>query len=96
MNVRASEVTRVDLAEDRTIASGETITVFGIVCANSTDLVAEIDILDGNAAKEITVTVPPKDTETVNTEWVASNGVVICGIGSNEVFVTVFHSQGGS
>lgn len=96
MNVRASEVTRVDLAQDRTIQSGETITVFGIICANSTDQVAEIDILDGNSTKEITITVPPKSSDRITTEWVASNGVVVCGIGSNEVFVTVFHSSGGS
>jgi hypothetical protein len=96
MNVRASEITRVDLSQDQTIASGETITVFGIVCANSTDQVAEIDIQDGNSTKELTITVPPKNSQICEIEWIASNGIIICGLASTEVFVTVFHSAGGS
>ncbi len=93
---RASIISRVTLGQDRVIAAGSTITVFSIIIANSTTSVAEVDIQDGDQTKTITITVSPQDTEYVTVEWIADNGLRLCGIGSDNVFVSVFHSQPGA
>lgn len=96
MNARASSVTRVDLSADRTIASGSSITVFCIVFANSTLNAAEIDVATGDGTKQLTITVPPETSMIFDTDWIADNGLVLNSIGSDQVFVTVFHSSAGS
>jgi len=95
MDIRASRVTRVDLSEDRIISDGETITVFGVVVANSLCVPIEVDIEDGTQEKRITVTVPCADSKVIDFSWVADKGVRISGLASDGdmVFVTVFHSQ---
>ena len=96
MNVRGSRVSRVTLEKDQTIASGQTITVFGIVIANSSPNTAEVDVQDGDGKKAITFTVGSYDTKVFDVEFIADNGLVIHGIFSQDVIVTVFHSQGGA
>jgi hypothetical protein len=97
MNARGSRVTRVTLDADRTIASGESITVFGFIVANSTQNAAEVNITDGTAVtKQITVTVPAQDSRTFDIEFVSDDGITIDSLGNENVIVTVFHSQGGS
>ncbi len=95
MDYRASRLSFVTLDADRTIASGSTIVVFGIVVANSTVNVAEVHILDGDQTNRLVITVPPKDSKWIDIEWIADNGLIIDSIGSADVFVTVFHSQAG-
>lgn len=96
MNFRPSIITRVDLSADRTIQAGDSITVFGIIFANSSGFDAEIDVSDGNGTKKITMTVRSHDSRFIDVPFVADNGLRIDSIGSDQVYVTVFHSQGGS
>lgn len=99
MNYRASVTTRVNLAADRIIQSGQTITVFGFVLANATPNVAEIDVKDATGQKEMTFVVGANDTKLFEIEFIADGGLMIdkiIGPGSDRVYVTVFHSQGGS
>ena len=96
MNYRASQVTRVDLSQDRTIGNGETITVFGIVLANSSNFDAEIDIEDTAGIKKLTVSVLSHDSKIIDFEFIADGGLQIDSIGSNEIFATVFHTSGGA
>ena len=96
MDYRASRISRVVLDANRTIALGTTITVFGFIVANSSASPAEVTIIDGDETQVLTITVPAKDSKIVHIEWIADNGLIIDGIGSNEVFVTVYHSQSGS
>lgn len=92
----ASRITRVTLEQDQTIESGSTITVFGFIVANSTTCPAEVDIQDGDGTKKITIVVPPVDSKIVEIEWIADNGLVIDGIGSASVYVTIFHTSPGA
>lgn len=96
MNYRASRTTRVTLDQDRVIASGDTITVFGIIVANSANQPAEVDIQDASGNNKITITVPAQDSRESKIEWIADGGVLIDSIGDSNVIVTVFHSQPGS
>ena len=95
MNQRAAIVTRVDLSADRIIGNSETITIFGIILANSSSFDAEIDISDIVGTKKITVSVPSHDSKNIEIEFIADNGLRIDGIGSDKVYATVFHSHGG-
>jgi hypothetical protein len=96
MNYRASQVTRVDLSTDRQIVTGGTVTIFGIIVANSSLVDAEVDFSDVAGDKQITVVVPSHDTKILEFEFVADGGFVVDGIGSAEVVATVFHSSTGS
>jgi hypothetical protein len=96
MNYRAAKTTRVDLNADRTIGAGEAITVFGIVIANSSMMDAEVDISDAAGTKKITVSVQSHDSKILDFEFIADGGLQIDSISSDQVYVTVFHSHGGS
>ena len=98
MDYRASRVTTVDLSADRTIASGETITVFGISVANSGDGPVEVEITNGSATIIIRLTVPSWDTRELKTEFISDNGLAINALDSDgaTTFVSVFHSSGGA
>ncbi len=99
MNYRASRTTRVSLEQDQTIQAGESITIFGFLIANATPNTAEVDIKDASGAKNLTFVVPANDSKMFDIEFIADGGLVIdklIGTGSDRVFVTVFHSQGGS
>jgi hypothetical protein len=96
MNYRAAKVTRVDLSADRIIGESESITVYGIIIANSSLFDAEVDISDAAGTKKITVSILSHDTKNVDFEFIADGGLQIDGIGSDQVYATVFHSHGGS
>jgi hypothetical protein len=98
MNYRASRRTRVTLDQDRTVASGETITVHGILLANANAQNALVHIQDGDGNNTISVVVGCKDSFEIRSEFIADNGLVLDGLASGgiDVYVTVFHSSGGS
>lgn len=91
----ATRVTRVVLDVDRTISTGS-IMVYGIILSNSTASTAEIEIEDVAGNTRITVTVPAMNSETVDFVFLADKGLIISGVGSTEVFASVFHSSEGA
>ncbi len=96
MNYRAAKTTRVTLDADRTIGDGKTITIFGIIIANSASQAAEVDIQDASGNNKLTITVPSQDSKILDVEFIADGGLLIDDIGSDEVIVTVLHSHAGS
>lgn len=91
----ATRRTRVTLDQDRTIAAGESIIVYYIIVANSSNQAAEVCIQDADGSNEATITVPAQDSRPIEVVWLADTGLRIDGIGSDQVFVTVWHSSGG-
>lgn len=96
MNYRASKITRVTLDANRTISSGQTITVFWIVITNSNSSDAEINITDAAGNNSLIVNCMAHDSKVLPIEFVADGGLIIQSIGSTTVSVMVGHSQGGS
>ena len=96
MNYRASKVTTFAMDAARTVSSGETITVFGIIISNTTSNPADLVFQNGSGTAIITVTVPANDSKIIDIEFIADDGLVIASAGSADVDVTVFYSQGGS
>lgn len=96
MNYRASRVLNVTLDSNQTVVEGQTIVVFGILIANSTNQAAEITIQDGEGDNTIVLTVPAQDSREIRTEFVAHKGLVFTTIGNANVYATIFHSQVGA
>lgn len=92
MNYRASRVEQVILDDDRTIESGGTITVFGILVANATASAVAVEVQDIAGTANMTIVVPAGDTRLVDVEWVADRGLQFSSVGSVNVIATVFHS----
>lgn len=98
MDYRASRITTVDLTADRTIASGETITVFGISVANSGINPVEVEITNGSGTIVIRLTVLSYTTHELQTEFISDSGLAINALDSDgaTTYVSVFHSSGGA
>lgn len=95
MNFRSGRITHVTLASQRTIALGGTITVFGIVIANTAGAATTVTIQDAATDDIIVVQVPANDTKIIDIEWVADAGLILAS-DAEETLVSVFHSQVGS
>lgn len=94
----ATRITYNTLAAARTIASGQSITVFGILLTNTTGAAVDITITDAASTPNTlaVVTVPADSSVTViNGDPVLFDKGLIIGIESSDSHVTVFHSQVG-
>ena len=90
--------TRVDLQADRTIESGNTIIVNGIIIANEHTSPVTVDFQTNSAAVRFSVVCPAQDSRFIDWAFLADSGLVIDGLASNgdKVFVSIFHTSGGA
>lgn len=96
MNYRASRTTYVDLSVSRTINSGSSMTVFGVMITNSTNQSAEVEFQTADGSIKFRMNCPACDSNTMPIQFIADGGLLISGVGNADVSVTVFHSQAGS
>jgi len=89
----ATRVTRVDLTAARTILDGSFI-VYGIVVANKSAAVVDVEFTDLDDVAVASITVPADDSFGWDTTWLADNGLKV-GLVSADVIVTVAHSADG-
>lgn len=95
--IRASNYTRVAAggSADTAIESGGTITVYGIVCANTSGSAETVLIEENDGSTVIqTIQVGANSTEKVNIPFLADQGVKVTP-GAN-TSVTVYHSKAGA
>ena len=95
--MRASNYTVVaaGAAADTAIAGGNSITVYGIACANTSASPETVLIEQSNGSTAIqTIRVPANDTKSIEIEFLADNGVTVTA-GAN-TSVTVYHSNAGA
>jgi hypothetical protein len=93
----ATQVTRVTLDAARTIASGESIVVHGIVFTNNNAGSTRTVIFrrgDGTGDPILKIAAANSVTYSLDEEWLADNGLSI-DIDVVQSEVTVFHSAGG-
>ena len=98
MNYRPAIVTRVDLSSDRTIGSGNSITVFYILVSNSSDSPVEVDFQYVGGTNAFRLVCPAKDSRPIEVEFVADKGLIIDAPAQNgsDTVVSIWHSQEGS
>jgi len=85
----------VTLAAARVI-SANSIKVHGIVCTNTSNkTTATIVFEDSDNTAILTVEVGMSSTKTIDTLWLADNGLGI-RVGAALTIVTVFHGQDGA
>jgi hypothetical protein len=88
----------VDLSADRTIASGTTIAVAGILIANESHNNISVEFQDASGNVAFTVVCGQFSSETVDWQFIADGGLLICGLptGGGDVIVSIWHSYGGA
>lgn len=96
MNYRAARTTQVELDVDRIIASGRSMTVFGIMITNSLSTAAEVEFQTASGDIKFNMNCPACDSNILPIQFIADGGLNISGVGNAEVKVTIFHSQEGS
>jgi hypothetical protein len=93
MNFKASRITTGNLENSFELLSGDPITIFGIVIANQTNAVQDIEIDDENGNVILVVTVGANSTWNLEVPFVADKGISIAALGEVNVHVTFFHSH---
>ncbi len=93
---RAPKSTRVAPAQtDSQIESGSSLTVYSIVCSNTSTSAETVTIEDaGTTTIKLRIRVPGDDTTEVSTKFLADKGIQITTPTNTDC--VVFHSQPGS
>ena len=92
---RAPVLTYVTLDAARNI-SNNSITVYGMIFANSTAGTLTVTAQNSADATIFTVEVPANSTVTFETVWLADSGLGFATNGDADMTVAVFHTQDGS
>lgn len=98
-NIAAARITEQNLSSGLTVASGQTITVFGIILTNSHTNAVTVQFTDGNDDNSFTMNAKECDSTPMDIPFIADKGlkvVAISGDNAEKVKVAVFHSQVGS
>ena len=93
---RAPKSTRVGPGEtDTEIESGDTITVYSIVCSNTTTSAETVTIEEaGTTTIKVRIRVPADNTTEVTTVFLADKGLQVTTPANTDC--VIFHSQPGS
>lgn len=92
----SSKLTRVTLDAERTIESGSTIRVQGILVANGTSDPKDISFNDSDGTEILTISVGANSSESWSSSFIAQNGLVIETEGNAAVVVTIAHGAAGA
>ncbi len=91
----ATSHTRVEMDALRVI-SAFSVRIVGIVVANNSGAVREVEFVDADGVAVLTVAIAEDTTEVIDIEWLAENGLTVSTVGQAGVTVTVFHGGTGA
>jgi hypothetical protein len=95
MPLIASQLSRVELDDDRVISAG-TLHVLGILVSNATISDVEVVFKNNAAAPILNIAVPAHDSVEFSAQWMADKGLNVASLGDANVVVTVAHGAEGA
>jgi hypothetical protein len=95
MNYRAARVSHLNMSQGGTIIQGSAV-IFGLIVSNAGSSAVFVELFDDANEVVLGITVPANDSKTYEVEWV-TNGLHTDTLPeSNDVTITVMHTQIGA